>query len=144
MLGLKLNHVSKRGHRSRCFCIVICFFVLFIAMCFLSNLFISAQTAACEAEMSSMRLIIYWGRDNMATVLQRTFSNSLYCVQFVVFWFKFYRNLFPREPWVSISLEGGPATSHYLNQWWSCLLTHIRITRPWWVNNSFTILTINL
>ena len=25
-------------------------------------------------------------------------------------------------------------TSHYLNQWWSTSLTHIYITRPWWVN----------
>ena len=27
------------------------------------------------------------------------------------------------------------ATSHYLNQWWLVLLTHICITRPQWLNN---------
>ena len=50
------------------------FFVLFITMCFLSNLFISAQTAENEAEMSSMRELMHWGRYNMVIISEDIFK----------------------------------------------------------------------
>ena len=33
-----------------------------------------------------------------------------------------------------IGLHNGLATNHLLNQRWSSALTHICVTRPWWIN----------
>ena len=36
--------------------------------------------------------------------------------------------------WFRSWLGTSQATSHYLNQWWLSLMTHICVTRPQWVN----------
>ena len=64
----------------------------------------------------------------------------------IVFRFKFRWNFFHRGLnncnsviqhlfgyWLGVE----QATSHYLNQWWLSLLTHICFTRPQWINQAF-------
>ena len=56
------------------------------------------------------------------------------------FWIQFHWNLFRRVPltiiqhWFRQWLGAVQATSHYLNQWWAMLATHMCVTRPQWVN----------
>ena len=63
------------------------------------------------------------GQDKMAAFL-RSFRKSFSCMKIVLFWFKFYWNLFPRVPSVRLQhrlrrwLDTDQATSHYMNQWW--------------------------
>ena len=60
----------------------------------------------------------------------------------LLFRFKFHWNLFPRfqlttfHHWFRQWLGADQATSHYLDQWWPCLLTHICVNRPQWVNKA--------
>ena len=42
-----------------------------------------------------------------------------------------------------IGLDNGLITSHYLNQWWQSLLTHICVTWSWW-DNTKSLLTWKL
>ena len=37
-----------------------------------------------------------------------------------------------------LRVGAGPATGHYLNQWWLSLIMHICVTQPQWVNNDST------
>ena len=39
------------------------------------------------------------------------------------------------QHWLRWWLCAGQAISHYLNQWWSILLTHIFVTWTWWCHN---------
>ena len=78
-------------------------------------------------------------RRKMTAIWQTTFSNTRVSVKKFVFWLKAQWNLFPRAQ-LTIShhlfrkwLGSDQATSHYLNQWWLPLLTHICVTRPGWV-----------
>ena len=50
-------------------------------------------------------------------------------------WLKFESRIF--QNWFRWWLGADLATSHYLNQWWSSLITHICVTRPQWVNDIF-------
>ena len=53
-----------------------------------------------------MTPLTHWGRDKMAAILQKTFSNSWHrpCMTIVVFWFKVHGNVFPR-----VALTNNPA-----------------------------------
>ena len=47
------------------------------------------------------------------------------------FWFKFYWSFVPKGPIGDMAaMVQVTAASHYQNQWWPCLLTHICVTWP--------------
>ena len=118
MLGLKLNHVSKRHpdvyheyFRENWPCYVRTTFVL---------------THLC--------------RDKMATILQKTLSNAFSWMKMSEFRLRFHWNFFLLAQFTIFQhrfrwwLGAVQATSHYLNQWLVSLLMHICIPRPQWVN----------
>ena len=82
----------------------------------------------------------HWGWDKMAAMSQTTFSNTFSLMKFILFLIEFHWNMFPGveltlcQHWFRWWLGAEQATSHYLNQCWHNLLTHICITRPQWVN----------
>ena len=79
----------------------------------------SSSDGPVSSEAFSLRyinMLTHW--DNMATVLQATFSNSCYGTK-SVFWFQLDWNL------CQIC-----ATYHYLNLWWCSSVVHICIARP--------------
>ena len=82
----------------------------------------------------------HWGQDKMAVIFQTTFSTAFPWMEMFEFRLKFHWNLFLRvqliilQHWFRKWLGAEPATSHYLNQWWPTLVTHICVPRPQWVN----------
>ena len=110
-------------------------------------------TTSLPYESLSMTEVMAWyslfthgGQDKMAAIFQTTFSNGFSWMKMYWFWFKFHWNLFQRvkltifQHWFRKWLGTDQATSHYLNQWWSSLLTElldasICSTRPQWVTN---------
>ena len=85
-----------------------------------------------------LNVLTHRGRDKMAAIFQ-TFSNAFPWIKIVVFWWQFYWNLYPREgpinnfpPLVQI-MAWHQVTSHYLNQWWLILMTHLCCAQPHWV-----------
>ena len=79
-----------------------------------------------------------WGWEKMADIFQTTFSNAFSWMKMYKFWLRFHWSLFRRvqltisHSWFRLWLGTHQATSHYLNQWWSNLLTHVCDTRPQW------------
>ena len=77
-----------------------------------------------------------WGRNKMAaTIWQKACADAFSWRKILVFRFKFHWTLFLRvestcQHWFRYWL----VTSHYLNQWWHGLMTHLCVTRPQWVN----------
>ena len=118
--------------------------------CILCDCFIllGAKASACVLIISDDqiwsrpcgRFLTYWGRGKMAAIFQ-IFSNAFSSVKMLKFQLGFHRNLFlsfqltVSQHWCRWWLGADQATNHYLNQWWSCLLMHICITRPQWVQN---------
>ena len=82
--------------------------------------------------------VSHWGRDKIADIFQTTFTNVFSWMKMYEFRLKFHWSLFLRlqltivQYWFRQWHGADQATSHYLNQWWSSLLTHIRVTRPQW------------
>ena len=79
--------------------------------------------------------LTHWGRDIVADISQTTISNEFFWMKMCKFWLRFHWSLFPR---VKLTIfhhqySAWSATSHYLNQWWLRLVTHICVTRPQWV-----------
>ena len=78
--------------------------------------------------------LTHWGRDKMAGIFQKTVPNAFSLMKMYEFRLKIHWNLCQYS---SIGSDNGfgadQATSHYLNQWWYSLLTHICVTRPQWV-----------
>ena len=72
----------------------------------------------------------------MAAVSQTTFSNAFSWMRIYAFWLKIHWNLFLgvqlaiSQYWFRYWLVACPATSHYLNQCWSRVQTHICVTWP--------------
>ena len=64
--------------------------------------------------LSEKAQLTHWDQDNMATILQTTFSNVSSWMEIAAFWFKFSWNLFP------IMVKPSDA--------------YICVTRPQWVN----------
>ena len=85
-------------------------------------------------------LLTHWGRNKMAAIFQTTFSNAFLWMIMYVIRLKFHWNLFLRvqwtisQHWLRWWLVADQVTSHYLNQWWPKMVTHICATRPQWVN----------
>ena len=67
--------------------------------------------------------ITHWGRNKMAAISKKTFSNQFYWIKMYEFFLKFHWNLFLSvrltifQHWFKWWLRAGQATSHYLNQW---------------------------
>ena len=80
------------------------------------------------------------GRDKMTAIFQTTFSNAYSRMKLYQSRLKFHWSLFSRvqstifQHWFRWWLGAGQATSHYLNQCWYDLLTHICVPGPQWVN----------
>ena len=68
--------------------------------------------------------LTHWGRDEMNTISQTTFSNIFSSMKMFELRSKFHWSLFPRaqitifQHWFRQWLGAVQATSHYLNQWW--------------------------
>ena len=68
--------------------------------------------------------LTHWGRDKMAAISERTFSNAFSWMKMYEFQLKFHQSLFLRvqltifHHWFRYWLGAGQATSHYLKQWW--------------------------
>ena len=68
--------------------------------------------------------LTHWGRDKMADIFQRTFSNAFSWMNMYELRFRFLWSLFPRvqltisKHWFRWWLDADQATSHYLNQSW--------------------------
>ena len=83
--------------------------------------------------------LTHWGRDKMAVIFQTIFSNAFSWMKMFNFRLRFHWIVFPRvqltifQHWFRWWLGAVQATSHYLNQWWYSLLTHICVIRPQWV-----------
>ena len=77
----------------------------------------------------------------MATISQTTFSNAFSWMEIYEFRLQFHWSLLLRDQltiiqhWVRYWFGANQAPSHYLNQWWPILPTHICVARPQWVNN---------
>ena len=80
----------------------------------------------------------------MAAVWQTTLANAFAWKKTLRFRLKFHWSLFPwleltiPQHWCRKWLGAEQATSHYLNQLWFILLTHICVTRLQWVKNKFS------
>ena len=89
--------------------------------------------------------LTHWGRDKMGAIFQTTVPNAFSWMKIYEFRLKFHWNLFPGvqltifQHWFRWWLGADKATSHYLNQRWYSLLTHICVTRPQWVKSSGSI-----
>ena len=78
-----------------------------------------------------------------AGISQMIFSNASSWMQIYKVRLNFHLSFFSKGPiknipaLVQMMAWCGPATSHYLNQWWlASLLTHICVTRPQWCGGS--------
>ena len=86
-----------------------------------------------------LNVLTHGGRDKMGTIFETTFSNGFSCMKMYEFRLRFQLSLFCRVPiiisehWFSWWLGAKQVTIHYLNQYWSRLVTHICVTRPEWV-----------
>ena len=83
-----------------------------------------------------------WGWDKMDAIFQTTILNAFSWMKMYKFWLIFHWSLLPRvhltifQHWSRWWLGAVQATSHYLNQCWHRLPTHIWVPRPQWVNLS--------
>ena len=98
------------------------------------------MTDESSKNLAAFRAITHWDRDKMAVIFQTTFSNTFSWMKTFEFRFKVHWILFLMvqltifQLWFRQWLGADQATTHYLNQWWSILLTHIRVTGPQWIN----------
>ena len=82
-----------------------------------------------------MMMLIHWGREKMADILQTAFSNAFSWMKIVAFWFKIF---FSRAQYDNISSDNGLSnrqqalTIAWTSTW---LSLHISDNRPWWVNS---------
>ena len=104
---------------------------------------------SCMRETLLLLISLYlthWGQywDNMAAILQTTTSNAFS-------WMKMYRFWVPKGSMNNIARLNqimawtrSLATSHYLNQWWSGLLTRISVIQPQWVKAFLLLVSLYL
>ena len=84
----------------------------------------------------------HWNLDKMATISTDDISYVSSRMRNFVFRFEFscFRSLLLRvqvtisQHWFKKWLGTEQVSSHYLNQWWTNLPTHICVTRPQWVD----------
>ena len=80
--------------------------------------------------------LTYWGLDKMIDILHTTFSCAfswMFCVLIHILR-KFVPKVSVHNKSASVQVRAKQATSHYLNQRWPSLVTHICITQSRWVN----------
>ena len=81
------------------------------------------------------KILTHWSWDKMAAILQTKHSTAFPKMKMYEFPLKFHWSLFPRiqkqltiysYSWALVKIMAWrQATSHYLNQWWLSLLTHM-------------------
>ena len=90
-------------------------------------------------------ILTHWSQDKMAAILQ-TCSNSFSWMKMFNFGFKFHWSLFQgvqltiSQHWFGWWLGAKKVTSHYLNQRWSSLMTHLCVLWPQLVKSVISIL----
>ena len=135
MLGLKLNHVSKRGHN--CFC--------------KSEHEIEKERKHLEFEVHSSWT--HWGLDKIVIISQITFSNWISWMKMYKFHLRFNWSFFPKV-WINnilalvqIMAQCRPGNKLLSKPMIVSLQSHICIIRPQWVNistlNIFSILQLD-
>ena len=83
--------------------------------------------------------ITHWGGDKMAAISQTTVSSAFLLTKTFEWQINFYWNVFLMvqlitwQHWFRKCFGTEWATSHYLNQYWYDLQTHVCVTRPQWV-----------
>ena len=91
-------------------------------------------------------LLTHWGRDNMDTISQTTFSRAFSSMKIVAFWLNFHWNIFARvqltiiQHWFRKWHGADQAASHYLNQWWlvyRCIYASLGLIelKQWYITN---------
>ena len=89
-------------------------------------------------EMNATNCLTHWGRDKMAATLADDIFSCNFVNENISISIKIWLKVIPKDPInnvpavVQIMAWRLPATSHYLNQLWSTILTHTCDTR--WVN----------
>ena len=93
-----------------------------------------------EHHRSLNMCITHWSRDKVTVIWQTTCSNLICSSENCCILFRISLKFVPYGPgnnknqnWIRLWLGVEQATSQYLSQRWSCWLTHICVTRPWWV-----------
>ena len=79
-------------------------------------------------------ILTHWGRDKMVAISETTLNENVW--NSIEISLKFVpKNLIDnKRASVRTMAWHDQATSHYLNQWWLSLQTHICVTQPQWVN----------
>ena len=83
--------------------------------------------------------LTHWARDKMAVIFQTTFLTAFPWMEMFEFRLKFHINLFLMvqliilQHWFRKWPGADQATSHFLNQWWPTLVTHICVSRSQWL-----------
>ena len=86
----------------------------------------------------------------MAAIFQTTFFKSISWMKKHEFCLRFHWSLFLRvqltifHHWFRLWLGADQATSHFLERWWPCLLTHMCVTRPQWVKSTSLYINITM
>ena len=86
---------------------------------------------------------LHWGRDKMVVIFKVIFSKEI-----VIFRFNFHWHLLSMvqstidQHWFRWWIGAKQVASHYLNQRWSILLTHIGVTRPRLINNWYQFCSV--
>ena len=85
-----------------------------------------------------------WGRYKIAAILQKTYSNSLYCkksVSFIQISLKIVSKgpIYNKPALVQIMAWRWVDNKPLSDQWWPGLLMHKCITRPKWVNVKWSV-----
>ena len=84
----------------------------------------ASMVSPCHWFDVQLSMLTHWGRDNMATIFQTTFSYAFSWMKMNDIRLKFHWSLYLRfqlpifQHWFRWWLAADQATSYYLNQWW--------------------------
>ena len=93
-------------------------------------------------------VLIHWGHEKNAAILQMTFSNSFNFMKMLVFWFKSSLKFIPEGPikifqhWFRWWIGADQVTSHHFDQWWPGLQNYVWVTQSQWVNSLWPCNTV--
>ena len=81
----------------------------------------------------------HWGREKIDAMLHTTFFKCIFLYKKLCVWIKISQKFVPMvpvnniPPFVQIMARRRTGAKSYLNRWWHSWLTHICVTRPYWV-----------
>ena len=89
----------------------------------ISVVYVDSTCITFRVTLNEIKLT-HWGRDKMAAIFQKTFSNGFSWMKIYEFWLTFHWSLFLGvqltifQHWFRLWLGTDQVTSHYLKQWW--------------------------